>query len=141
MAALGQDAVEDYVRASIEREVRNGNFEEDYITSESPNEESTNKVKDTLQKNETAKMLVHAATLMEIVDDYSSLQKLTGNDDVFLSRSKAKLAEIKSQLKKLGYNIETQDDVFNVLSMSEEGSIIQQLIDRTLPEEQKVSSL
>jgi len=85
----------------------------------------TNLDKNIRSKNDVAKMLVHAATLMEIIDDYSNLQKMSKNEDVFLSRSKAKLADIKSQLSKAGYKVETQDDVFNVLSMSEEGNIIQ----------------
>jgi hypothetical protein len=132
---LGQDALEEYIEEAQVEDLYNDSM------FYGEGQMDTNLDKKIRDKNETAKMLVHAATLMEIVDDYSQLQNITGNDDVFLNRSKAKLADVKAQLKKAGYNVETQDDVFNTLSMSEEGGIIQQLINRTLDPEQQSLSL
>ena len=79
----------------------------------------TNLDKNIRSKNDVAKMLVHAATLMEIIDDYSNLQKMSKNEDVFLSRSKAKLADIKSQLSKAGYKgcASTQASIFDGISI------------------------
>ena len=134
-AILGQDALEEYIEEAKVEDLYN----DEMFYGEG--QMDTNLDKNLRTKNDTAKMLVHAATLMEIVDDYSQLQKTTNGQDVFLSRAKAKLAEVKKELKKNGFTVETQDDVFNALSMSEEGSIIQQLINRTLPEDQRSASL
>ena len=113
-AALGQNAIEDYIKAQVEREVAKGNFEEDFISATNANSELQGEVENRLQKNQTAKMLVHAATLMEIIEDYSQLQSLSKNDDVFLSRSKSKLAEVKKALKQNGFDVETKDDVLKL---------------------------
>lgn len=134
-AVLGQDALEDYIEENQVEDLYNDTM------FYGEGQMDTNLDKNIRSKNDVAKMLVHAATLMEIIDDYSNLQKMSKNEDVFLSRSKAKLADIKSQLSNAGYKVETQDDVFNVLSMSEEGNIIQQLINRTLDPEQQTLSL
>ena len=134
-AILGQNALEDYIEESVVEDLYN----DEMFYGEG--QMDTNLDKKIRSKNDVAKALVHAATLMEIVDDYSSLQNMTNRQDVFLSRAKAKLQEVKKNLKSNGFNVETQDDVFNALSMSEEGSIIESLIDRAFPQDQKPSTL
>lgn len=139
---LGQDALEGYLQqleAEEERSRSNGNFEEDYIFAQNPDEKTIRE--EAIEKNDIAKMLVHAATLMRIVEDYSALQQLTGKENVFLDRSKQRLKLIKDELKKHGFNVETIDDVNTELNLSEEGIILQNIIDRSRMAQQNQTSL
>ena len=130
-AIFGQGFLDEYIEAAEVEDLYN----DEMFYGEG--QMNTNLGKEIRTKYDTAKMLARAAALMEIVDDYSSLQKLSGKDDTFLNRSKSKLAEYKKQLKKNGFDVETIDDVVNALNTSEEGSILQGLANRSLPEDQR----
>ena len=133
---FGQDFLDEYIEQAEVEDLYN---DEMFYGEGKMN---TNLGKEIREKHETAKMLVRAATLMELVEDYENLYEFKGlssKDDTFLNRSKARLAEYKKQLKKNGFDVETTDDVINALNMSEEGSIIQSLISRRIPEEARQS--
>ena len=131
-AVLGQDAVESFVQEKqAEKQRTVGNFQEEFQETMSANPEEKTIAENIAEKNDLAKMLVHAATLMQIVEDYSALQEISGIDDIFLNRSKVRLSEIKKTLKSHGFDVQTVDDVVNTLNMSEEGDILKALIDRS----------
>ena len=137
-ATLGQSSLEGYIQSTEAAEERaRGNFEEEFVTAESPDENQKTSRQNIVEKNDLAKILVRTAALIEIVNDYSTLQKLSGKDDTFLNRSKSKLSEYKKILKQHGINVETVDDVVNELNVSEEGQILQTLINRSLPQDQQ----
>lgn len=124
-AILGQNALDEYIEEKQVEDLYNDTM------FYGEGQMDTNLDKKIRTSNDLAKMLVHAATLMQIVEDYSALQQLSGKEDTFLNRSKARLAQYKKELKKNGFDVETYDDVVNALNMSEEGSVIQDLIERS----------
>lgn len=133
---LGQDFLDEYIEAAEVEDLYNDSM------FYGEGQMNTNLRKDIKTKNDVAKMLVKAATLMEIVEDYTTAHQMKGDDinssnDVFLNRSKARLTQYKKQLKENGFDVETVDDVVNTLNISEEGAILQSLISRSIPEEQR----
>lgn len=62
-----------------------------------------------------AKLLVHAATLMQMVNDYGKLEEITNRDNALLLRSRSRLNAIKQLLSKEGINVESQEDILSEL--------------------------
>jgi hypothetical protein len=68
--------------------------------------------------------------LYRIIEDYSTLKDITNRDDTFLNRSKAKFNDIKKQLQIAGINIKNEDDIMQVLNMSDEGVALHEIMNR-----------
>lgn len=83
-----------------------------------------------------AKDLARAKVLMQIINDYSSIQtEQAAKDDLILNRSKKQLQSIKDQLKKAGIEVDTEDQIDAELNLSDAGQILKEAVLRTRPVE------
>ena len=139
---LGEDALpeiqSEYSRQAFSEE----SFGEELPTGEtiSAEQQSKQRLSDITNTNtpgnlitayNRAKMLMQTLALYRIVQDYSTLKDITGREDTFLNRSKAKLNELKKLLKQQGIDIQTDEDILTALNMSDEGMALRQMLERS----------
>lgn len=139
---LGEDALPEVQSEYSKQAFSEESFGEELPTGEtiSAEQQSKQRLNDVTNTNtpgnlitayNRAKMLMQALALYRIVQDYSTLKDITGREDTFLNRSKAKLNELKKLLKQQGIDIQTDEDIFAALNMSDEGVALRQMLEKS----------
>ena len=100
-------------------------------------EEESKELKQVHTEEDNLKLLLQAATLQQIVDDYSAIQELNGKDNLFLDRAKSRLNNVKKALKNAGIEVDTYGDITAYLRNSDEGALLD-FITRNAPLRQEI---